>query len=67
LDISPNIQRWLNYNPMTHILVGYHQTLLTGSLGHWPWLLVMSVASVVTFLVGYAFFDRLRDTYAEEV
>src|SRR3972149_5947520 len=67
LDISPNIQRWLNYNPMTHILVGYHQTLLTCSLGHWPWLLLMSVASVVTFLVGYAFFDRLRDTYAEEV
>ncbi len=67
LDISPNIQRWLNYNPMTHILVGYHQTLFTGSLGHWPWLLAVSVGAVVTFLVGYAFFDRLRDTYAEEV
>lgn len=67
LDISPSIQRWLNYNPMTHILVGYHQTLFTGSMGHWPWLLAMSVGSVLTFLVGYAFFDRLRDTYAEEV
>lgn len=67
LDISPNIQRWLNYNPMTHILVGYHQTLFTGSLGHWPWLLAVSVGAVVTFLVGYAFFDRLRDTYADEV
>jgi len=67
LNVSPSIQRFLNYNPMTHILVGYHQTLFTGSLGHWPWLLVMVPASVVTFLVGYTFFDRLRETFAEEV
>ena len=67
LTISPSIQRWLNYNPMTHIIVGYHQTLFTGSMGHWPWLLVMVPASVVTFLVGYYFFDRLRETFAEEV
>jgi ABC-type polysaccharide/polyol phosphate export permease len=67
LDISPRIQRWLNYNPMTHILVGYHQTLFTGSMGHWPWLVAMSVGSVIVFLVGYSFFDRLRDTFAEEV
>ncbi len=29
--------------------------------------LALSVWAVVTFLVGYAFFDRLRDTYADEV
>ncbi len=67
LNISPNIQRWLNYNPMTHILVGYHQTLFMGGFGHWPWLLVMVVASIIVFLVGYFLFDRLRDTFAEEV
>ena len=67
LNVSPGIQRFLNYNPMTHILVGYHQSLFTGSLGHWPWLLVMVPASAVTFLVGYTFFDRLRETFAEEV
>ena len=67
LTLSPSIQRFLNYNPMTHIIVGYHQSLFTGSLGHWPWLLVMVPASVVTFLVGYTFFDRLRETFAEEV
>jgi len=67
LTISPSIQRWLNYNPMTHILVGYHQTLFTGSMGHWPWFLVMVPASIVTFLLGYYFFDRLRETFAEEV
>jgi ABC-type polysaccharide/polyol phosphate export permease len=52
---------------MTHILVGYHQSLFTGSLGHWPWLLAMVAASALTFLVGYTFFDRLRETFAEEV
>jgi lipopolysaccharide transport system permease protein len=67
LTVSPSIQRYLNYNPMTHILVGYHQTLFTGSMGHWPWLLVMVPASLFTFLVGYYFFDRLRETFAEEV
>ncbi|MGH9320560.1 MAG: ABC transporter permease, partial [Vicinamibacteria bacterium] len=67
LNVSPSIQRFLNYNPMTHILVGYHQSLFTGSLGHWPWLLFMVPVSVVTFLVGYTFFDRLRETFAEEI
>ncbi len=66
-NVRPELQRWLNFNPMTHILVGYHQTLFTGSLGHWPWLLMMVVASLITFFVGYFFFDRMRDTFAEEV
>lgn len=67
LTVSPSIQRFLNYNPMTHILVGYHQSLFTGSMGHWPWLLVMVPATALTFFVGYYFFDRLRETFAEEV
>jgi ABC-type polysaccharide/polyol phosphate export permease len=52
---------------MTHILVGYQQALFTGEMGHWPWLLIMIPASLITFLVGYYFFDRLRETFAEEV
>lgn len=67
LTIRPSIQRYMNYNPMTHIIVGYHQTLFTGSMGHWPWLLVMVPASLITFFVGYYFFDKLRETFAEEV
>ena len=67
LTISPSIQKWLNYNPMTHFLVGYQQSLFTGSMGHWPWLLTMIPFSLASFLVGYYFFDRLRDTFAEEV
>ncbi|HXV60563.1 MAG TPA: ABC transporter permease [Vicinamibacteria bacterium] len=67
LSLSPSVQRFLNYNPMTHVLVGYHQTLFTGSIGHWPWLLFLGPVSVGVFLVGYYFFDRLRETFAEEV
>lgn len=67
LTISPSIQRWLNYNPMTHIIVGYHQSLFTGEMGHWPWLTAMVPAALVTFFVGYYFFDKLRETFAEEV
>lgn len=67
LHVSPNLQKWLNYNPMTHILVGYHQTLFFDGIGHWPWLLTMVGVSTFVFLAGYFFFDRMRDTFAEEV
>lgn len=67
LIMDPSLQRWMNFNPMTHIMVGYHQSLLLGSMGHWPWLLVMIPVSVSVFLFGYFFFDRLRETFAEEV
>ena len=37
----------------------------TGRL--WFWLLVLGVISIAFFLFGYFVFDRLRDTFAEEV
>ena len=39
----------------------------TGPFGHWKWLLVLGAISVVFFLFGYFVFDRLRDSFAEEV
>jgi hypothetical protein len=33
----------------------------------WPQLLVVGVASVAVFILGFFVFDRLRDTLAEEV
>jgi ABC-type polysaccharide/polyol phosphate export permease len=38
-----------------------------GPFGHRKWLLVLAAASAVFFLFGYFVFDRLRDTFAEEV
>jgi ABC-type polysaccharide/polyol phosphate export permease len=36
-------------------------------VGHGFWVLVLAAASVLFFLFGYFVFDRLRDTFAEEV
>jgi ABC-type polysaccharide/polyol phosphate export permease len=64
----PDMRRWLNLNPMTHLMRSYQEVLFfEGPLGHQKWLAALGVASVVVFLAGYFVFDRLRDSFAEEV
>jgi homopolymeric O-antigen transport system permease protein len=61
-------QGLLNLNPMSHLIITYQEILyFPGDVGHWEWLLAVGAASVVLFLFGYWVFDRLRDTFAEEV
>jgi lipopolysaccharide transport system permease protein len=58
----------IDLNPFTHIAVSYQEILYyDGPFGHWRWLVALGVASVALFLGGYFLFDRLRDTFAEEV
>jgi lipopolysaccharide transport system permease protein len=58
----------LNANPFTHLAVSYQEILFyDGPFGHWKWLLGLAAGSVLLFLVGYFLFDRLRDSFAEEV
>ncbi len=58
----------MDLNPFAHIVIAYQEILFyEGPHGHWRWLLVLGVASVGLFFVGYSFFDRLRDSFAEEV
>ena len=58
----------LKYNPFTHLAITYQEILyFSGPVGHWFWLLVLGAISVVFFVFGYFVFDRLRDTFAEEV
>ena len=61
-------KRFLNLNPFTHLAVSYQEILFfRGDFGHLPWLLLLGAISIVFFLFGYFVFDRLRDTFAEEV
>jgi len=58
----------LDLNPMTHIIVAYQELFFfPGAFGHWKWLVALGVASAGLFLLGYFIFDRLRDSFAEEV
>jgi lipopolysaccharide transport system permease protein len=58
----------LNANPMSHLTITYQEILFfAGPVGHWKWLLAVGLASSAFFLSGYFLFDRLRDTFAEEV
>lgn len=61
-------KKYLNLNPFTHIAISYQEILFfNGPFGHWKWLLALGVASVGFFLFAYWIFDRLRDSFAEEV
>jgi ABC-type polysaccharide/polyol phosphate export permease len=61
-------RRLLNVNPFTHLAISYQEILFyNGPFGHWKWLLALLLASMGLFLFGYFLFDRLRDSFAEEV
>jgi len=66
---APERFRWLlNLNPMTHLAISYQEVLFyIGPHGHWRWLMALLAGSVAVFLAGYFVFDRLRDSFAEEV
>jgi len=69
MTMAPGVGRQLlNLNPMTHVMVSYQEILFyRGPFGHWKWLLALGAAAVAMFLAGYFLFDRLRDSFAEEV
>lgn len=57
----------LSLNPMTHVMVGYQNILFYGKPPDFVSLGAVFAVAVIVFLCGYFFFDRLRDTLAEEV
>ena len=69
MTMAPGLgKRMLDLNPFTHLAVSYQEILFyDGSFGHWKWLLALLGGSVLLFLFGYFVFDRLRDSFAEEV
>jgi lipopolysaccharide transport system permease protein len=64
---SSFLKTLLDLNPMTHIIEGYHTCLFYGAPPHWRRLGVTFLVSLVLFVIGYAVFDRLRDSFPEEV
>lgn len=64
---SSFLRTFLNLNPMTHIVQGYQYCLFYGQLFHWKRLSLTLVVSLVLFVAGYLVFDRLRDSFPEEV
>ena len=69
MSLAPAGGKWLlDLNPFTHLAISYQEVLFyDGPFGHWKWLLALGGASIVLFLAGYFLFDRLRDSFAEEV
>lgn len=70
---TPQIQNhkalvWiLSLNPMTHIIEAYHYIFFFGSLPHYKRLSVTVIVGLLFFYLGYLIFDKLRDTFVEEV
>jgi lipopolysaccharide transport system permease protein len=67
-QVPERVRRLLNLNPFTHLAVAYQDVLFSpGPFAQGRRLLAVVIASMVVFLAGYFVFDRLRDTFAEEV
>jgi ABC-type polysaccharide/polyol phosphate export permease len=64
---SSFIKTLLNLNPMTHIMQGYQSCLFYGRLLDFGRLGLAFLFSLLLFLVSYHIFDRLRDSFPEEV
>jgi ABC-type polysaccharide/polyol phosphate export permease len=64
----PRARLVLNLNPFTHLAIAYQEVLFRpGPFTQVTRLLAVGAASVIVVLFGYFVFDRLRDTFAEEV
>jgi lipopolysaccharide transport system permease protein len=65
--ISELFRRVLYMNPLSYVMDGYHRAIFYGTMPDWKHLLIVLAGSLLCFFVGYFVFDRLRDTFAEEV
>jgi len=67
-DTAKPFMKYMNLNPFVHLAISYQEILFfAGPFGHWKWMLALGGVSVVFFFGAYWTFDRLRDSFAEEV
>ncbi len=57
----------LSLNPMTHIVESYQYIFFYGSLPHYKKMTMTLIVGLILFYLGYRLFDKLRDTFVEEV
>jgi ABC-type polysaccharide/polyol phosphate export permease len=63
-----NVFRYVLYlNPVSYLMDSYHQSIFYGRMPDLQHLGIVFGFSLLLFFSGYFFFDRLRDTFAEEV
>ena len=68
IDAPVSIKPYLNLNPFMHLAVSYQEILFfEGPFGHLKWMLLLGAIAVAFFVLAFFVFDRLRDTFAEEV
>jgi len=69
LERVPDAMRWwLNLNPFTHLAVAYQEVLFrSGPFTGGTRLLAVGGMALGACAAGYFVFDRLRETFAEEV
>jgi homopolymeric O-antigen transport system permease protein len=66
-DVPKFFQYVLYLNPVSYLMDSYHQAIFYGRMPDLKHLVIIFILSIVIFLSGYFVFDRLRDTFAEEV
>lgn len=64
---SSFLRTFLNLNPMTHVVQGYQYCLFYGQIFHWKRLGITLLIGLALFVLSYLVFDRLRDSFPEEV
>ena len=62
---SPAFGRLLLFNPFSHLIWCYQDALFFGHIAHpWSWV-VLILSSIVTLLLGYRVFKRLRVLFGD--
>lgn len=64
---SKILQLWMDLNPMTHIMGGYQNSVFFGEMIRWKRLGITFLVSIFLLFLGYYVFDKLRDSFPEEV
>ncbi len=66
-----NRHKWLKFllylNPLTHLVEGYQRAFYYGRMIPYKRLTVTFIVAFIFLWIGYWIFDKLRDTFVEEV